>query len=186
MGKGSAGVIAMPTSHVVDDNNLPLKRAFNFCAGPAMLDSSAMQQMQTEFLSWQQSGISLIEMSQRDTDGPVQKLIAAAIGNIRELLAVPANYRILLFQGGAHGQFAAVPLNLCKSSHLKAQYIDGGFWSRRAASEASKFAQSSVAASTFRCPSTGELRYPDASQWCAIVLILCKTCVSGLSPFIAG
>lgn len=115
-----------------------LKRSHNFCAGPAMIDSAAMLELETQLLSWRGSGRSLIEMSQREKDGPVQSVIAAATANIRELLRVPACYRVLLFQvltrtascrraatrelrhlkvccrvqGGAHGQFAAVPLNL--------------------------------------------------------------------------
>ena len=65
-----------------------------------MLDSDAMFEMYRSFLSFQGSGVSLIEMSQRNKGGPVQTLIAAATGNIRELLSVPSNYKILLFQVG--------------------------------------------------------------------------------------
>lgn len=77
---------------------LPVKRSFNFCAGPAMLDSDAMVTMWRDFCSWQGSGVSLIEMSQRDKGGPVQTMITDAVGNIRKLLSVPSNYKILLFQ----------------------------------------------------------------------------------------
>lgn len=101
---------------------LPVKRSFNFCAGPAMLDSDAMATMWRDFCSWQGSGVSLIEMSQRDKGGPVQTMIADAVGNIRKLLSVPDNYKILLFQGGAHGQFAACPLNLTGALHAR---VDG-------------------------------------------------------------
>jgi hypothetical protein len=81
-----------------DGGFLPVKRSFNFCAGPAMLDSDAMATMWRDFCSWQGSGVSLIEMSQRDKGGPVQTMISDAVGNIRKLLSVPANYKILLFQ----------------------------------------------------------------------------------------
>ena len=105
----------------------------------------------------------------------------------------------MLVQGGAHGQFAGVPLNLCGTSRKrllpsamhcvhaclfdllvsillsgdkhKAQYVDGGFWSRRAASEASKYCTTAVCASTYRCPVTGRLRYPDPKDWCVQVAV---------------
>jgi hypothetical protein len=106
MGKGSAGVVvpgvgahdACAKIGVPEGVPCPVKRSHNFCAGPAMLDSAAMVSMWTEFLSWQDSGVSLIEMSQRDVGGPVQTMVADAADNIRKLLDVPRNYRILLFQ----------------------------------------------------------------------------------------
>lgn len=104
MGKGAGVNLAVNQSMVErntvysDENVNPFKRSFNFCAGPAMLDSSAMATMWRDFCSWQGSGVSLIEMSQREKDGPVQTLISDAVGNIRKLLSVPRNYKILLFQ----------------------------------------------------------------------------------------
>jgi hypothetical protein len=104
MGKG-AGVnlpvdqTGMQSALLCSDGSfLPVKRSFNFCAGPAMLDSDAMATMWRDFCSWQGSGVSLIEMSQRDKGGPVQTMISDAVGNIRKLLSVPSNYKILLFQ----------------------------------------------------------------------------------------
>jgi phosphoserine aminotransferase len=89
-----------------------VKRSFNFCAGPAMLDSEAMFSMWSQFCSWQGSGVSLIEMSQRDKDGPVQTMISEAVRNIRKLLSVPSNYKILLFQvlNGSLSSMRSCPL----------------------------------------------------------------------------
>jgi phosphoserine aminotransferase len=108
MGKGAGGggsgpvvLTARPDSPKFKINGCienSVKRSFNFCAGPAMLDSDALVSIWKDFLSWQGSGVSLIEMSQRDKGGPVQTIISEATDNIRNLLKVPKNYRILLFQ----------------------------------------------------------------------------------------
>lgn len=164
-GKGSAATVAPALAGLgggIDGDLMPLKRSHNFCAGPAMLDNDAMLVMWKDFLSWQGSGVSIIEMSQRDIGGPVQNMIQRACDNIRQLLRVPSNYKILLFQGGAHGQFAGVPLNLCGATK-RAQYVDGGFWSRRAMSEAGKYVDCSKATSAVEVD--GQLKYPEISQW---------------------
>lgn len=98
MGKGSAGLPLAGLSTVARPDDLAPKRAYNFCAGPAMLDSSAMVSLWSDFMSFEGSGMSICEMSQRDTGGPVQSMIHTACDNIRSLLHVPANYKILLFQ----------------------------------------------------------------------------------------
>jgi hypothetical protein len=108
MGKGAGGggsgfvvLTAEPDSPDIKGNHdiaHSIKRSFNFCAGPAMLDSDALVSIWREFLSWRGSGVSLIEMSQRDKGGPVQTMISEATHNIRSLLKVPKNYKILLFQ----------------------------------------------------------------------------------------
>jgi phosphoserine aminotransferase len=102
MGKGSAGFPAVacddPAVQLPDGSFYNVNRSFNFCAGPAMLDTAVMRSMATDFLSFQGSGVSLIEMSQRDTKGPVQTMFSDAVNNIRRLLSVPDDYEILLFQ----------------------------------------------------------------------------------------
>lgn len=80
----------------------------------------------------------MMEMSHRDAGGPVQNAIASAADKLRTLLNVPSNYHIIFMQGGAHGQFAAVPLNLLGSKR-QADYVNSGFWSVRAAAEAAKY-----------------------------------------------
>jgi len=101
-GKGEAGYPLLGADGAVvqlaDGSVHAVKRSFNFCAGPAMLDSDAMLNMWKSFCDFQGTGVSLIEMSQRDKGGPVQTIIAAAVENIRSLLSVPDNYKILLFQ----------------------------------------------------------------------------------------
>jgi phosphoserine aminotransferase len=85
----------------------------------------------------------LFEQSHRDHDGPVQKMIVSAASRLRRLLDVPAQYEILYMHGGAHGQFAALPLNLCSENQV-ADYVVTGFWSQRAHDEGSKQAKTSV------------------------------------------
>eukprot|EP00171_Calliarthron_tuberculosum_P015447 IDg15447t1 len=85
-------------------------------------------------------GMGILEMSHRDADGPVQSAIAGSADKLRQLLSVPSNYHIIFMQCGAHGQFAAVPLNFL-GSKLEADYISSGFWSVRAAAEAAKYCE---------------------------------------------
>jgi len=84
----------------------------NFSAGPACLPEDIMFKAQMEFCNFGGTGMSIMDMSHRDAGGPVQNIISDATTNIRTLLAVPSNFKILWKQKGAHGQFSAVPLNL--------------------------------------------------------------------------
>eukprot|EP00803_Ostreobium_quekettii_P002051 evm.model.scf_1176.1 EVM.evm.TU.scf_1176.1 scf_1176:143-1492(-) len=81
-------------------------RAHNFSAGPAMLDTEVMTYIQKNLLNYQGCGMGIHEMSHRDVNGPVAAMMERTSGNVRRLLGVPDNYRVLFFQGGAHGQFA--------------------------------------------------------------------------------
>ena len=94
MGKGAIAAVG----HYADLAPVCTRRAFNFCAGPAMLDNDVMVKLWGEFLSYEGSGMSLLEMSQRDANGPVQNLIQAATSNLRELLHIPESHTVLLFQ----------------------------------------------------------------------------------------
>jgi phosphoserine aminotransferase len=87
-----------------------MKRVFNFSPGPAMLPDAVLQRMQAELLDWRGSGMSVMEVSHRGTD--FIDFAAQSERNLRELLGVPAHYKVLFLQGGATLQFAAVPLNL--------------------------------------------------------------------------
>lgn len=109
---------------------------YNFCAGPAMLPTEVMEQAQQELLNWQQQGCSVMEMSHRSK--PFIQLAAEAEQDLRDLLAIPDNYKVLFMHGGGRGQFSAVPLNLLDNGH-HADYVVSGAWSKAATEEAVKF-----------------------------------------------
>ncbi|CAG9836455.1 unnamed protein product [Diabrotica balteata] len=110
--------------------------ALNFGAGPAKLPREVLEEVQKEFLSYQDSGMSLIEMSHRGKE--YTKINKDSQAVIRELLNVPDNYKILLMQGGGCGAFAAVAMNLLNRTGT-ADYAVTGTWSDKAAKEASKY-----------------------------------------------
>ncbi len=109
---------------------------YNFCAGPAMLPVEVMQQAQEELINWHGRGCSIMEMSHRGKD--FIKVAAQAEQDLRDLLQVPDNFKVLFMHGGGRGQFSAVPLNLLKAGQ-SADYIVSGAWSKAAAEEAHKF-----------------------------------------------
>jgi len=115
-----------------------MTKIYNFCAGPAMLPEAVMQQAQSEFCNWQNSGVSVMEVSHRSPE--YIQIAKQAESDLRELLAVPDNYKVLFCQGGGRGQFAAVPLNLL-GDKLNADYILTGQWSKSAVVEAKKHAR---------------------------------------------
>ncbi len=109
---------------------------YNFCAGPAMLPTEVMLQAQEEFINWHGRGCSIMEMSHRGKD--FMAVAAKAEQDLRDLMHIPANYKVLFMHGGGRGQFSAVPLNLMQPGK-KADYIVSGAWSKAAAEEALKF-----------------------------------------------
>lgn len=120
------------------------KRAFNFCAGPAALPVEVLQRAQTELLDWQGKGLSVMEMSHRS--GDYVAIAEKAEQDLRDLLGIPSNYKVLFLQGGASQQFAEIPLNLLPENGV-ADYVDTGIWSRKAAEEAARQGRVNVAAS---------------------------------------
>jgi len=126
---------------------------FNFCAGPAMLPTEVMLQAQQEFINWQQHGCSVMEISHRSK--PFIRVAAEAEQDLRDLLSIPANYKVLFMHGGGRGQFSAVPLNLLKPGQT-ADYIVSGAWSKSAVEEAVKFG--SIKAQDIRQKSPGGIR----------------------------
>lgn len=114
---------------------------YNFCAGPAMLPTAVMAKAQQEFLNWQNTGSSVMELSHRSSI--YIEMAAKAEADLRELMAIPSNYKVLFCHGGGRGQFSAVPLNLLPQGK-SADYIVSGSWSKSAASEASKFGKINV------------------------------------------
>ncbi|WNC70005.1 3-phosphoserine/phosphohydroxythreonine transaminase [Thalassotalea nanhaiensis] len=109
---------------------------YNFCAGPAMLPKPVMQRAQSEFLNWNNTGCSVMELSHRGSE--FMQLASDAEADLRELLNIPDNYKVLFCHGGGRGQFAAVPLNLLGAGKT-ADYVVTGSWSKSAVSEAEKF-----------------------------------------------
>ncbi len=121
-----------------------MTRIFNFSAGPAVLPEAVLKQAQEEMLDWHGSGMSVMEMSHR---GPEYMAIQAeAEKDLRELLAIPANYKVLFLQGGATMQFAAIPMNLLRGKSA-ADYVNTGEWAKKAIKEAKQYCKVNIAAS---------------------------------------
>ncbi|MHB1676509.1 MAG: 3-phosphoserine/phosphohydroxythreonine transaminase [Sulfuriferula sp.] len=117
---------------------------YNFSAGPAVLPQAVLEQARDEMLDWHGSGMSVMEMSHR---GKEFLTIAHQVeADLRELLKVPLNYKVLFLQGGASSQFAMVPMNLLRGKK-SADYINTGIWSEKAIEEAQRYATIRVAAS---------------------------------------
>jgi phosphoserine aminotransferase len=118
-------------------------RVFNFSAGPAVLPLEVLEQVRDELLDWHGSGMSVMEMSHRGKE--FVSIAQEAEADLRELLAVPSNYKILFLQGGATGQFAGVAMNLTKPDSV-VDYVNTGTWSKKAASEAKRYCRVNIAA----------------------------------------
>ncbi len=134
-------------------------RIFNFSAGPAVMPEEVLAQARDELLDWHGSGMSVMEMSHRGKE--FIAIAAEAEADLRSLLAVPPNYKVLFMQGGAQAQFALVPMNLL-GSVKRADYVDTGQWSKKAIQEAKRYCTVSVAASS---ESARYTMIPDRSQW---------------------
>jgi phosphoserine aminotransferase len=113
-----------------------LVRVFNFAAGPATLPAPVLEQARDELPDWRGSGMSVMEISHRSK--AFMGVAAQAEALLRELLGVPANYKVLFVQGGASGQFAAIPLNLARADS-SVDYLNTGAWSKKAIGEARRF-----------------------------------------------
>ena len=111
------------------------KRVYNFSAGPAVLPEEVLKTAQEEMLNYQNSGMSVMEMSHRSKT--YDNIIKTAEADLRELLNIPNNYKVLFLQGGAHLQFSMVPINLLKNG--VADYIVTGQWAKKAYQEAQKY-----------------------------------------------
>ena len=117
---------------------------YNFSAGPAVLPKEVLLQAQAELLDWRGSGMSVMEMSHRGKE--FTGIHAQAEADLRELMGIPANYKVLFLQGGAHLQFSMIPLNLL-AGRASADYVNTGEWSKKAIAEARKFGKVNVVAS---------------------------------------
>jgi phosphoserine aminotransferase len=137
-------------------------RAYNFNAGPAALPLEVLQQAQEQFVEFEGTGMSLMEMSHRGKSYEGVHFEAEKL--LRELLAIPEGYKVLFLQGGASTQFAMVPMNLLAPGK-KGVYVNTGNWATKAIKEAKMFGEVAIAASTesdafMRVPSVGELVIP--------------------------
>jgi phosphoserine aminotransferase len=118
---------------------------YNFSAGPAVLPKAVLQQVQTELVDWHGCGMSVMEMSHRGKE--FMGIAAEAEADLRALMNIPANYKVLFLQGGASAQFAMVPMNLLRGK-ASADYLNTGEWSKKAIKEAKKFGSVNVVASS--------------------------------------
>jgi phosphoserine aminotransferase len=122
-----------------------MTRVFNFSAGPSILPEPVLEQARDELLDWRGTGMSVMEMSHRGAE--YMSIAAEVEADLRELLAVPKNYKTLFLQGGAITQNAVVPMNLLRG-HKSADYVNTGDWSKKSIKEAQKYCQVNVAASS--------------------------------------
>jgi len=118
-------------------------RLFNFAAGPATLPLEVLEQAKNELLDWQGSGMSVMEVSHRSK--AFVAVVERAESDLRELMGIPAQYKVLFLQGGATGQFTAIPQNLTASESV-VDYINTGTWSKKAIVEAKRFCKVNVLA----------------------------------------
>ena len=137
------------------------RAVFNFSAGPAVMPESVLRQAAAEMLDWQGSGMSVMEMSHRGKE--FMSIHAQAIADLRELLAVPAHYKVLFMQGGALAENAIVPLNLM-GARVKADYLLTGQWSVKSAREAARFGQVNLVADA-AAGGKGYTHIPEQAGW---------------------
>ena len=143
-------------------------RVFNFAAGPAALPLEVLEQAKSEMTDWQSSGMSVMEISHRSK--AFVSCAQQAEADLRTLLGVPANYKVLFLQGGATAQFAAVPMNLC-AANASVDYINTGNWSQKAIAEARRYCASvnvladEQASNYATVPDAAQLRVTPASAY---------------------
>ena len=122
-----------------------MNRIYNFSAGPAMLPDEVLQRAQHDMLDWNGSGMSVMEMSHRGKE--FMSIAAKAEADLRKLMSIPDNYKVLFLQGGASSQFAMVPINLL-GDKASADYALTGQWSKKAIAEAKRYCSVNVIADT--------------------------------------
>ena len=122
-----------------------MSRVYNFSAGPAMLPEAVLKQAQAELPDWHGAGASIMEMSHRGKE--FVSVASEAEQDLRDLLNLPGNYKVLFLQGGATNQFATIPMNILRGKS-QADYIVTGAWGKKAVSEAKKYCQVNIAATS--------------------------------------
>jgi phosphoserine aminotransferase len=141
---------------------IPASSIFNFSAGPAVLPKEVLRQAAAEMLDWHGSGMSVMEMSHRGPE--FVSIYQQAERDLRELLAVPANYKILFMQGGGLGQNAIIPMNLVgrREQPATVDFVHTGSWSGKSIKEAARYARVNVAASS---EASGFSAVPPQQSW---------------------
>jgi phosphoserine aminotransferase len=134
-----------------------MSRIWNFSAGPAVLPEEVLREAQGELLDWHGAGCGVMEMSHRGKE--FMSIVEGAEADLRELMGIPANYKVLFLQGGATQQFAQIPMNLLGGR--SADYIVTGSWSKKALKEAMRFGTVRCAATT---ENSGFTRLPEAEE----------------------
>ena len=124
---------------------ITMSRVYNFSAGPSILPEKVLETAASEMLDYQGSGQSVMEMSHRSK--VYDNIIKTAEADLREIMQIPDNYKVLFLQGGASSQFAMVPLNLMNGSG-KADYVITGQWAKKAAAEGGRYGKVNVVASS--------------------------------------
>ncbi|WP_371193033.1 3-phosphoserine/phosphohydroxythreonine transaminase [Glaciecola sp. SC05] len=137
-----------------------MQTIYNFSAGPATLPRSVLERAQAEMLDWNGQGTSVMEVSHRGK--PFMAIAEKAEQDLRTLMNIPENYKVLFLQGGGRGQFFSVPMNLAQRGDLS-QHLVSGQWSQIAVSEAEKYMQAEVVAKTQT--RDDQLWVPDQSNW---------------------
>jgi len=136
-----------------------MDRVFNFSAGPAAIPLPVLEQARDELTNWNGSGMSVMELSHRGKE--FMAIAERAEADIRRLLDIPQNYRVLFLQGGATTQFGAIPFNLAGPGD-RADYLVTGSWSKKALAEGRRFVDAHVAADS---ADNGHTEIPDPSGW---------------------
>ncbi len=134
-------------------------RAFNFSAGPAMLPEAVMQRAEKEFLNWNNTGMSVMEMSHRSKE--YMSVAHQTEADLREVMSIPDNYLVLFLHGGASMQFSGIPLNLTQPGDT-VDYFNTGVWSTKAIKEAMRYANVNVVAGGDVANPT---EIPDIATW---------------------
>lgn len=136
-----------------------MSRVFNFSAGPAMLPEAVLKHAQQEMLDWNHSGMSVMEMSHRGKE--FMSIAEKAEADLRKVMNIPDNYKVLFLQGGASAQFTAIPMNLLRGKST-ADYFNTGQWSKKAIAEAKRYCDVNVVASSEDANFT---TVPDKTSW---------------------
>lgn len=141
-------------------------RAFNFSPGPAVLPLEALETARDELLDWGGSGMSVMEISHRSKS--FVEVAQRAESDLRELMSIPPNYRVLFMQGGASAQFSLVPMNL-STPQSTVDYLNTGHWSQRGITEAARYCKVHVAGDAggdySRVPPQKELRFSSSAAY---------------------
>jgi phosphoserine aminotransferase len=135
-----------------------MTQIFNFSAGPAVLPKPVLERAQAEMLDWHGSGMSVMEMSHRGKE--FTSILEKTEADLRQLLAIPANYKVLFLQGGAIGENAIIPMNLLNGK--SADYVVTGSWSKRSVQDAKVYGQINIAASA---EADNFTHVPSFSKW---------------------